>query len=123
MFLGALVVFGLHALPAGAALGGGAVVIVLMLVAIALLRFRIGYWLGWLVQLVVLASGFFVGMLFIVGAIFTAIWAYATIVGARLDRRNAAYRAAQAASSTGSSDPSGSSDPTDPSDSSDKENE
>ncbi|NNC10825.1 DUF4233 domain-containing protein [Planctomonas sp. JC2975] len=93
VFLGSLVVFGLHALPPAAALGGGAVLIVLMIVAIPLLRFRVGYWLGWFVQLVVVAAGFLVGMLFIVGAIFTAIWAYAMIAGARLDRRNAEIRA------------------------------
>lgn len=97
VFLGALVVFGLHALPPVQALGGGIVLIVLMIVAIPLLRYRVGYWLGWLVQLVVIASGLLVGMLFIVGVIFTAIWAYAMIAGARLDRRNAAYRAAEAA--------------------------
>ena len=95
VFLGALVVFGLHALPPVQALGGGAVFIVLMLVAILLLRFRVGYWLGWLIQLGVIASGFLVGMLFIVGVIFTAIWAYAMIAGARLDRRAAAFRASQ----------------------------
>jgi hypothetical protein len=93
VFLGALVVFGLHSLPPLQALGGGAVLILLMIVAIALLRYRVGYWLGWFVQLVVVASGFLVGMLFIVGAIFTAIWAYAMIAGARLDRRNATLRA------------------------------
>lgn len=98
VFLGALVIFGLHTLsPAQALIGGGAV-IVLMLIAVALLRYRVGYWIGWLVQLVVVASGFLVGMLFIVGAIFTAIWAYAMITGARLDRRSAEHRA-------GSTDP------------------
>ncbi|MHA7986742.1 DUF4233 domain-containing protein [Rathayibacter sp. CAU 1779] len=111
VFLGTLVVFGLHALPAAAALGGGAALIVLMIVAIPLLRFRIGYWLGWVVQLAVVAAGFLVGMLFIVGAIFTAIWAYAMIAGARLDRRNAEARAAgQAADHP--SDSVGDSEPT-----------
>ncbi|GAB3805429.1 hypothetical protein GCM10028798_27250 [Humibacter antri] len=95
VFLGALVVFGLHTVPSAQALGGGAVFIVLMIVAILLLRFRVGYWLGWLIQFGVIASGFLVGMLFIVGVIFTAIWAYAMIAGARLDRRNAAFRAAR----------------------------
>lgn len=98
VFLGALVVFGLHALPPVQALGGGAVFIVLMIVAILLLRFRVGYWLGWLIQLGVIAAGFLVGMLFIVGVIFTAIWAYAMIAGARLDRRSAAFRASQSES-------------------------
>ena len=110
VFLGALVVFGLKALPAAVALGGGAAVVVLMIVAILLLRFRIGYWLGWLVQLVVVLSGFLVGMLFIVGAIFAAIWAYAPIVGARLDRRKAAYLAAARGDAPTSSETS---DPTD----------
>jgi hypothetical protein len=117
VFLGTLVVFGLRALPAAQALVGGAVVIVLMIVAIALLRFRIGYWLGWMVQLLVVASGFVVGMLFIVGAIFTGIWAYAMIAGARLDRRTAEYRAAQAADAADSASGASESDPTD------KENE
>ncbi len=94
VFLGALVVFGLHALPPLQALGGGALLVVLMVIAVPLLRFRIGYWLGWLVQLVVVASGLLVGVLFIVGAIFAAIWGYAMIAGARLDRRNAEIRAA-----------------------------
>lgn len=108
VFLGALVVFGLHSLPPIQALGGGAVLIVLMIVAIGLLRYRVGYWLGWFVQLVVVASGFLVGMLFIVGAIFTAIWAYSMIAGARLDRRNATLRAEMAGERPGASRASGS---------------
>jgi hypothetical protein len=94
VFLGALVVFGLHALPPAPALIGGGIIIVLMLLAIPLLRFRIGYWIGWLVQLIVVASGLLVGMLFIVGALFTAIWVYAMVTGARLDRGTARAQAA-----------------------------
>ena len=109
VFLGALVVFGLKVLPAAPALIGGGVLIVLMIIAVPLLRFRVGYWLGWFVQLVVVASGFLVGMLFIVGAIFAAIWAYAMITGTKLDRRTAAYRAAHA---EGDAQASESSDPT-----------
>jgi hypothetical protein len=94
VFLGALVIFGLRALPEGMpayyALIGGGVVLVLMIIAIGLLRFRAGIVLGWIVQAIVIASGFFVGMMFIVGVIFTAIWTYCMIVGARLDRRSAA---------------------------------
>jgi hypothetical protein len=106
VFLGALVVFGLHSLPPLQALGGGAVLILLMIVAIGLLRYRVGYWLGWFVQLVVVASGFLVGMLFIVGAIFTAIWAYAMIAGARLDRRNATLRTELSAEPSSAQSPS-----------------
>jgi hypothetical protein len=58
------------------------------------------------VQLVVVASGFLVGMLFIVGAIFTAIWAYAMIAGARLDRRNATLRTELSAEPSSAQSPS-----------------
>lgn len=87
VFLGALVIFGLKALPAGWALGGGAAVVVAMGVTIGLLRFRWAYWIGWLLQFVVIASGIVLPMLFIVGVLFTALWAYCMITGAKLDRQ------------------------------------
>jgi hypothetical protein len=95
VFLGALVLFGLKALPAAIALGGGGVVVLLMIVAAGTLRYTAGIWLGWFIQLVVVAAGFLVPAFFIVGAIFTALWAYCMIAGARIDRNN---RAASAAS-------------------------
>ena len=94
VFLGALVLFGLKALPAPVALGGGALAVVLMIVALGLLRYPVGFWLGWVIQLVVVAAGFLVPAFFIVGAIFTAMWTYCMIVGARIDRNNQAARAA-----------------------------
>ncbi|MGO4593998.1 DUF4233 domain-containing protein [Leifsonia sp. 2TAF2] len=90
VFLGALVLFGLHALPAAVALGGGAGLIVLMILAIALLRNTVGVVLGWIVQLVLVAAGLLVPAFFIVGAIFTAMWAYCMIAAARIDRNNQA---------------------------------
>ncbi|MGO4535463.1 DUF4233 domain-containing protein [Leifsonia sp. 2MCAF36] len=95
VFLGALVLFGLHSLPAWLALGGGAALIVLMIMAIGLLRSTAGVVLGWIVQLIVVAAGLLVPAFFIVGAIFTAMWAYCMIAAARIDRNNqAAARAA-----------------------------
>ncbi|WP_431221112.1 DUF4233 domain-containing protein [Leifsonia xyli] len=95
VFLGALVLWGLHALPAWVALGGGAALIVLMIVAIGLLRNTVGVVLGWIVQVVIVAAGILVPAFFIVGAIFTAMWAYCMIAAARIDRNNqAAARAA-----------------------------
>lgn len=85
IFLGALVVFGLHALPPLLALGGGAALIVVMILAMGMLRYRIGVVLGWFVQLVVLAAGFLVPSFFVVGALFMALWAYCMITAARLD--------------------------------------
>jgi len=94
VFLGALVLFGLGSLPAGVALGGGAALVVLMIVAIGTLRSPVGIVLGWFVQLVVVAAGFLVPAFFIVGAIFTAMWAYCMIAGARIDRNKKAANAA-----------------------------
>ncbi|WP_374010723.1 DUF4233 domain-containing protein [Leifsonia sp. LS-T14] len=95
VFLGALVLFGLHSLPAWLALGGGAALIALMIVAIGLLRNTVGVVLGWIVQVIVVAAGILVPAFFIVGAIFTAMWAYCMIAAARIDRNNqAAARAA-----------------------------
>ncbi|KRC50931.1 hypothetical protein ASE16_08215 [Leifsonia sp. Root227] len=94
VFLGALVLFGLGSLPAAVALGGGAVVVVLMIVAMGTLQSPVGIVLGWFVQLVVVAAGFLVPAFFIVGAIFTAMWAYCMIAGARIDRNKKAANAA-----------------------------
>jgi len=87
VFLGALVIFGLKALPAAWALGGGAAMVVAMALTIGLLRFRWAFAVGWILQLVVVASGFLNPVLFIVGVLFTALWAYCMITGAKLDRQ------------------------------------
>lgn len=91
VFLGALVIFGLKALPAGWAFGGGAAMVLAMAGTIALLRFRWAFAIGWILQLIVVASGFLNGVLFIVGVLFTALWAYCMITGARLDRQQAQH--------------------------------
>ncbi len=93
VFLGGLVVFGLKALPEGIpdwwGIVGGAVVAVLMLLVSGMLRYRWAIVAGWLLQAVVLAGALLVPALAFVAAIFGAMWAYATIKGASLDRRNA----------------------------------
>jgi hypothetical protein len=84
-----LALLGLHTLPAPVALGGGGALIVLIAVAAALSSRRIGIVLGWIAQVVLLATfrlDFAVG---VVGLIFAAIWTYSMIVGRRIDRRNA----------------------------------
>lgn len=89
VFLAALVVFGLKALPAATALIGGGALVVILILTVGLLRYRWGIWLGWLLQAVIIAAGFLVAMMFIVGGIFAALWAYCVITGARIDNRKA----------------------------------
>ncbi len=90
VFLGALAVFGLGTLPPVPALGGGAAVIVLAVAAIGTLKGTVGVVLGWIVQVILVAGGLLLPELYLVGALFVALWAYCMIVGGRIDRRNAA---------------------------------
>ena len=90
VFLAALAVFGLGAVPPALALGGGVAVIVLAVAAIGALKGKVGVVLGWIVQVALVAGGLLVPELYLVGALFVALWAYCMIVGGRIDRRNAA---------------------------------
>jgi hypothetical protein len=94
VFLGGLVVFGLRALPDGIepwwGVVGGVVLALLMVVAAGMLRHRGAIAAGWALQVVLLLGGFLVPALALVALIFGGMWAYATIKGAALDRRNAA---------------------------------
>jgi hypothetical protein len=111
VFLGALVVFGLGALPAPVALGGGAALVVVMIITLGLLRHRWAFVVGWAIQVIVILSGFLVGMLFVVGAIFLALWAYCMIQGSRIDRANRQRAEALAAPDTLDESPSSPSNP------------
>ncbi len=97
VFLGGLTVYGLGALPEGVAdwwgVVAGAVLAVGMIVISGLLRHRWGILLGWLLQVVLALGVFLVPALGIVALVFGGMYAYATIKGAALDRRNAALAA------------------------------
>lgn len=90
VFLAALVAFGLEELEPLPALGGGAVLVLLMLATLGLLRYPFGFTLGWVVEGLIVATGFVLPTMFVVGAFFAALWAYGMIQGARIDREKAA---------------------------------
>jgi hypothetical protein len=73
--------------PAAAAAGFGSGAALLALLAAGLLRSRAGYTLGWLTQLAGLALGFLTATMFVVGAVFTAVWVMSFLMGKRLDSR------------------------------------
>lgn len=63
---------------------------VLCIVAAGMLRRPIGLTLGWLVQLLTLASGFVVRGMIIVGLIFLLLWVTCLVQGRRIDAAQAA---------------------------------
>ena len=93
VFLGGLVVYGLNALPEPIeqwwGVVAGVVLAVLMLLTAGVVRYRWGIWLGWALQVVVALGAFLVPALAFVALIFGGMYAYATIKGGALDRRNA----------------------------------
>ncbi|MFG6502308.1 DUF4233 domain-containing protein [Microbacterium sp. P05] len=94
VFLGGLVVYGLRVLPAGIApwwgIVGGTALALAMIVTSGLLRHRWAIGLGWALQIILALGAFLVTALAFVALVFGGMWAYATIKGAALDRRNAA---------------------------------
>ena|GEM_PF-3513927 len=85
MFLGALAIFGLKALPPEQALGGGAILVLALFVTAGVLRWYWGIVVGSVLQVVVLLTGVFVPAMWFVGGVFAILWSYAIYTGLRLD--------------------------------------
>jgi hypothetical protein len=98
VFFGTLVAFGLlkDSIPRPLVLVLGLVLSVLLILTCALLTKPLGYKIGWVLQLVIIATGFFVPMMFLVGILFALTWWYGVVTGARIDRENKERDAAQA---------------------------
>jgi hypothetical protein len=64
---------------------GGAVMLAAVLATAALRRPRVGLVAGSIVQLVLVASGLVVPMMFVVGVVFALIWAVSLQLGGRID--------------------------------------
>jgi hypothetical protein len=91
VFFVVMVAYGLKVLPTGIVFGGGALLVVLLLVAGRLAGRPVGVWLGWVLQAALIALGILLPLMYFIGAIFTAIWIYCFVTGRRLDRQKAAY--------------------------------
>ncbi|MFM9918436.1 DUF4233 domain-containing protein [Lacisediminihabitans sp. H27-G8] len=91
VFFVVMVAFGLQVLPTPVVFGGGALLVVLLVVAGRLAGRALGVWLGWALQVVLIALGILLPLMYFIGAIFAAIWIYCFVTGRRLDRRKAAY--------------------------------
>lgn len=91
VFLAGLTVFGLKALPAGIepwwGIVGGAVLAVVCVAIAGMITRPWAITAGWVVQAIVALSAILVPAILFVVVIFGGMWAYATIMGARLDAR------------------------------------
>ena len=68
-----------------AIIGALAIMLVLIIAIGALRRGPKGIWIGWAAQVLVLACGFVVPMMFIVGGIFAVLWFVALRLGRRVE--------------------------------------
>jgi hypothetical protein len=92
-FFPTLVVFGKHELPAAVAFGGGVAFMIVLGIASLQVGKPAGVWFGWLLQAAILATGIIEPFMYVVGAVFLAMWIFCFVKGGQLDRTNAARRA------------------------------
>jgi hypothetical protein len=81
-----LVAKDLSSLSLGAALGISAALAVACLLAAGLLRSRLGYVLGSVLQVLIIAYGIWLATMYFVGAFFAVLWITSLVTGARLER-------------------------------------
>lgn len=97
VLFGTLVSVGLHTdrYPAAVILSTGVLLSAALVVTCAFLGRRAGIVAGWVLQVLIIATGFVEPMMFLVGVLFAASWWYAITTGARLDRENRSRNAAE----------------------------
>lgn len=74
---------------------GGALALVIIIGLAFMRRGRIGIIIGWIVHALMLLTAILLPVSLIVGALFTALWIYCMVRGARIDRDREAWLAAQ----------------------------
>ena len=99
VFLIGMTIFGLGLLePRELGIWGGLGLCAVIILALATMRFgKVGIVIGWAVHGLMLLSAIVLPMAIIVGIIFTALWVYCMVKGARIDRDRLAWERAQGA--------------------------
>ncbi|NLI19611.1 MAG: DUF4233 domain-containing protein [Actinomycetales bacterium] len=87
--LAALVAARLDLAPAAVAWGAGAALAVLCLLAAGLLRWPVGYVLGWVAQTALLVLSVRVPTMVILAVVFVLLWVGGLVLGTRVDRERA----------------------------------
>ena len=94
LFFVTLVLFGLKTLLPAIAFGGGAAAVVVILITMSLMRWPVGFVLGWLIQAGLIAVGLLNPVMYVVGAGFAAFWIWCFVRGRQIDRTRREYLAA-----------------------------
>jgi Protein of unknown function (DUF4233) len=93
VFFAGLVAKDLSSLTTGAALAVFGGLAIACLLTARLLRRPWGYTVGWVVQGAAVATGFWVPVMFFLGALFAVLWFVALQQGARIEREQQEYAA------------------------------
>jgi hypothetical protein len=88
------VMINLADVPVRTALAVGLGLCVACLLLAGLLRWEAAYAVGWLLQVVAIALGFVVTVMFVLGVIFALLWGTAYFLGRKIERERAAAYAA-----------------------------
>jgi hypothetical protein len=94
VFFVTLVAYGLKVVSPGVAFGGGAVLFVVLILAGRLTRYPAGVWFGWVLQVVLIAIGVLIPLMYFVGALFAALWIYCFVRARIIERQKAEFAAA-----------------------------
>ena len=76
----------------------------LCLLLAGMLRGEWAYAVGWVLQVAAIAMGFVVPMMFVLGAIFAALWGTAYFLGIKIERERAEYAAMEGSGPPGTPD-------------------
>lgn len=91
IFFATLVAFGLKAAEPITVWSVGLSLAILMILTPAVLKNRVGYYWGWLLQFATLLTGIWVPLMWLVGGIFICLWIWAMLAGTTIDKARAAY--------------------------------
>lgn len=89
-----LVFLPLISVSTGTALSIGLGLFAASLIVAGLLRHRFAYALGWALQVVALTLGAVISVMYVLGTVFLVLWATAYLLGAKIEREQAAWIAA-----------------------------
>ena len=95
VFFATLVAFGLKVAAPEAVWGVGLGLTIAFLITPAILGKPGSYFWGSLLQVIVVLTGIWVGLMYFVGGIFVCLWIWAMIAGITIDRARTAYQKLQ----------------------------